>query len=104
MRTWEPDKRLLALCFAVHCADLGKHVTVAGLQSSARCHDRSERRCSKGAAAVPMPADEQQFVRLSGNPGKPLGFSLNWSARITSEFFAQVGGMQCTVHTLLHAG
>jgi hypothetical protein len=44
-----------------------------------------------------MPADEQQFVHLSGNPGKPLGFSLNWSARITSEFFAQVGRIQCAV-------
>jgi 3'5'-cyclic nucleotide phosphodiesterase len=29
----------------------------------------------------------------SGNPGKPLGFALNWSARITKEFFAQVSNM-----------
>ena len=35
---------------------------------------------------------------LPGNPGKPLGFSLNWSARITSEFFAQVGYMRCALH------
>lgn len=35
-----------------------------------------------------------------GNPGKPLGFSLNWSARITSEFFAQVCCMNCAIHPL----
>ena len=47
LRVWPPEKRLLALSMAVHCADLG-------------------------------------------NPGKGLQLSLNWSARITKEFFAQV--------------
>ncbi len=46
LRGWPPEKRLLALSLAVHCADLG-------------------------------------------NPGKRLGLSLNWSARISKEFFAQ---------------
>lgn len=46
LRMWPPEKRLLALSFAVHCADLG-------------------------------------------NPGKRLALSLNWSARISKEFFAQ---------------
>ena len=46
LRGWPPEKRLLALSLAVHCADLG-------------------------------------------NPGKRLALSLNWSARISKEFFAQ---------------